>query len=99
MAISQAPSNYLKLMLASYLPSGWIIPKEDEAKILPASEKYIFLFRESGYLHIQGTKPDTVGKFAYEWQLSFLFLPLLHMFPVEEAEFEVSCVGQRLWSH
>jgi hypothetical protein len=33
----------------------------DYKKVIPLGEKFKFLMGESGYFHIQATKPDTVG--------------------------------------
>lgn len=60
MAVSNVPSANLKLFLSSLRPSLFLDAK-DYAKVLPLGEKFKFLLLESGYLHIQATKPDTVG--------------------------------------
>lgn len=52
----------LKTYIGSYFPSLIGIPKDQEKYIYPMSEKFSFLMLESGYFHIQATKPDTVGK-------------------------------------
>jgi hypothetical protein len=36
-------------------------PENDYKKMFPFLDKLYFLLRESGYMHIQSTKPDTVG--------------------------------------
>ncbi len=55
------PSNLL-YFLAAWLPSDWIVSKKEEAKILPFMDRFGDMLLETGYLHIQATKPDTVGK-------------------------------------
>uniref|UniRef100_A0A8C5PHU6 Epoxide hydrolase n=1 Tax=Leptobrachium leishanense TaxID=445787 RepID=A0A8C5PHU6_9ANUR len=52
----------ISLVLGRYLP--WLVglTKEDVRRIYPYFEKNVYaLLLESGYLHIQATKPDTVG--------------------------------------
>ncbi|KAM9290564.1 epoxide hydrolase 1-like [Gastrophryne carolinensis] len=52
----------LSLLLGRYVP--WLVglTREDARRIFPYFEKNVYaLLRESGYLHIQATKPDTVG--------------------------------------
>lgn len=56
-----SPLQFVKTVIGSYFPSLVGISKEHEGHLYPISEKYAFLILESGYLHIQATKPDTVG--------------------------------------
>ncbi|XP_018429512.1 PREDICTED: epoxide hydrolase 1-like [Nanorana parkeri] len=52
----------ISLILGRYLP--WLVgmTREDVKLIYPYFEKNVYaVLRESGYLHIQATKPDTVG--------------------------------------
>ncbi|KAM3930699.1 epoxide hydrolase 1-like [Leptodactylus fuscus] len=52
----------LCILLGRYLP--WLVgfTREDVKRFFPFTEKSVYaVLRESGYLHIQGTKPDTVG--------------------------------------
>ena len=60
MASVNTPSSNLKYFVSAWFPS-LMLSKADQAKILPFGEKFIFLLKESGYMHIQATKPDTVG--------------------------------------
>lgn len=53
----------ISLLLGRYLP--WLVgmTREDVKRLYPYVEKNVYsLLREMGYLHIQATKPDTVGK-------------------------------------
>ncbi len=61
MIAANTPATNLKYFLAAYLPSGWVINREEEEMILPAKDVFGFLVKETGYMHIQATKPDTVG--------------------------------------
>lgn len=63
MAVAQKPAASLRQFLAGLLPAGWVVEAEELHKILPHGEKFADLLLETGYMHIQGTKPDTVGKF------------------------------------
>lgn len=52
----------ISVMLGAYVP--WLIglTGEDVRRTYPFIQKNIYdLLRESGYLHIQATKPDTAG--------------------------------------
>jgi juvenile hormone epoxide hydrolase len=51
----------IKLFLYSFYPTLLVKP-EHVNKIYPMSAKFVNRLLESGYMHIQATKPDTVGK-------------------------------------
>ncbi|XP_053314547.1 epoxide hydrolase 1-like [Spea bombifrons] len=54
--------TFLILFLGRYVP--WLVglTREDVERLYPFFEKNVYMvMRESGYLHIQATKPDTVG--------------------------------------
>ncbi|CAJ0968290.1 unnamed protein product [Ranitomeya imitator] len=51
------------LLIGRYLP--WLVwlTREDVRRLYPYMEKNVFrIMRETGYLHIQATKPDTIGQ-------------------------------------
>nr|WCC58163.1 carboxylesterase [Pharsalia antennata] len=51
---------HAKLIFGSFFP--WLIVEEDiYDKVYPLSDKYMGWIEEAGYMHIQATKPDTVG--------------------------------------
>lgn len=53
----------LSLLIGPYLPFLVGFSKEDVRRLFPFFEKNVWeILRESGYLHIQATKPDTVGE-------------------------------------
>ena len=59
---NQAPAVTLEYILASILPAGWIYPaNEDLSRFLPLGDKLAEAMLEFGYMHLQATKPDTVG--------------------------------------
>ncbi|CAH1104541.1 unnamed protein product [Psylliodes chrysocephalus] len=60
MCFVNTPLSNIKLALGSYYPS-LIIEEEHQHLVYPRMEKIGNLFLETGYLHIQATKPDTVG--------------------------------------
>nr|XP_020481830.2 epoxide hydrolase 1-like [Labrus bergylta]XP_029131605.1 epoxide hydrolase 1-like [Labrus bergylta] len=52
----------LSLMIGPYLPFLVGLSREDVRRLFPFFEKNVYeMLRESGYLHIQATKPDTAG--------------------------------------
>jgi len=52
--------HYLKQFVGSYFPSLFY-PKIESDKIFPLGKNFKNLLEETGYFHIQATKPDTVG--------------------------------------
>ncbi|KAM6916196.1 epoxide hydrolase 1 [Xenentodon cancila] len=53
----------LSLMIGRYLPFLVGFCREDVRRLFPFFEKNVWeMLRETGYLHIQGTKPDTAGR-------------------------------------
>ncbi|XP_025832015.1 juvenile hormone epoxide hydrolase 1-like isoform X2 [Agrilus planipennis] len=50
----------IQLLIGSVFPS-LIIEDDNEKLVYPLAETFWFMLTESGYLHIQSTKPDTVG--------------------------------------
>lgn len=55
-----SPSTFFWTFVGSYIPS-LVVEKEHESKMYPLSHHYSRLVEESGYFHIQATKPDTIG--------------------------------------
>ncbi|XP_061601019.1 epoxide hydrolase 1 [Cololabis saira] len=54
---------YLSIMFGRYLPFLVGFSREDVRRLYPFFEKNVWeLLRETGYFHIQGTKPDTAGR-------------------------------------
>ncbi|KAB7505556.1 Juvenile hormone epoxide hydrolase 1 [Armadillidium nasatum] len=58
---TNTPGNTIKHILGSFLPSGFVVKPDKEYTLYPLSSFYSFLVRESGYMHLQSTKPDTIG--------------------------------------
>ncbi|XP_041644706.1 epoxide hydrolase 1-like [Cheilinus undulatus] len=59
---SRGPKMLLSLLIGPYLPFLVGFSREDVRRLFPYFEKNVYeLLRESGYLHIQATKPDTAG--------------------------------------
>nr|ARE68677.1 juvenile hormone epoxide hydrolase [Epicauta chinensis] len=50
----------LKTFIGSFIPQ-LVVDKEHAHLMYPLSEKFANILLESGYLHLQATKPDTVG--------------------------------------
>lgn len=61
MCVISSPKMWAKLFIASFNPS-WFIEKQYEDMVFPVTDKLKFLLKESGYFHMQATKPDTIGK-------------------------------------
>lgn len=58
----QGLGRMISVMLGAYVP--WLVglTREDVRRVYPFVQKNIYnILRESGYLHIQATKPDTAG--------------------------------------
>lgn len=63
----------ISLILGPYLPFLVGLTREDVRRLFPFFEKTVFeMLKESGYMHIQATKPDTVGRYMHNH-----FLPLI----------------------
>nr|XP_018907454.1 PREDICTED: juvenile hormone epoxide hydrolase 1-like [Bemisia tabaci] len=46
--------------IGSFIP-GFAVAKEDEHRLYPSRDYANWLWTETGYLHLQATKPDTIG--------------------------------------
>lgn len=55
------PLSYIKYLLGT-IYSPWVVKPEHYNKVYPLRQKFEGKLRETGYLHLQATKPDTVGK-------------------------------------
>ncbi|XP_063826654.1 juvenile hormone epoxide hydrolase-like [Ostrinia nubilalis] len=60
MPMSSRPISSFKLLLGSFFPNLAVDPKY-VSRVYPLKKLFSYLIRESGYFHIQSTKPDTVG--------------------------------------
>ena len=60
MCFTNSPMANVKAFIASNYPSGFVDEKYQHFHF-PMSEKYKYLIEESGYMHLQGSKPDTIG--------------------------------------
>lgn len=59
---NQSFKTLLSLIIGPYLPFLVGFTREDVRRLFPFFEKSVWeMLRESGYLHIQATKPDTAG--------------------------------------
>ncbi|GAB6023970.1 hypothetical protein CHUAL_008699 [Chamberlinius hualienensis] len=52
--------THLKTFIGTVFPS-LVVDDKDYSKLYPLKDQFLKLMRESGYMHIQATKPDTVG--------------------------------------
>lgn len=60
MCAIMTPMSFIRATIASFLPNRFVDPKY-HAYYYPASKNFMELIHESGYMHIQATKPDTIG--------------------------------------
>lgn len=60
MCVNLSPKSQVKGLLASLWPSLFV-PSDYEDFFFPKSREISFLIEESGYFHLQATKPDTIG--------------------------------------
>ncbi|XP_075165249.1 juvenile hormone epoxide hydrolase 2-like [Haematobia irritans] len=61
MCVMYTPLALAKNLIASLIPHKFIPSPHYYGHNFPLSEKLLFLIEESGYYHIHGTKPDTIG--------------------------------------
>lgn len=64
MYMPKSAYDYVRMLLAYLFPKqffGGENYQEEWDKLFPISKKFKFLIHESGYMHIQATKPDTIG--------------------------------------
>lgn len=61
MCVVNSPMANIKTFIASFYPSLFIEDEKLIKWIYPFGEKFMELLQESGYMHIQATKPETIG--------------------------------------
>lgn len=61
MCFARGTIHTVKILLGSICPS-LVVDEKYKRKMHPLLEKWQFDVEESGYFHLQVTKPDTVGK-------------------------------------
>nr|UTQ10529.1 juvenile hormone epoxide hydrolase-1 [Antheraea pernyi] len=60
MPLSSMPISLIKVIVGSLFPRLIIEPKHIH-RVYPLRNLFSYLLRESGYFHMQATKPDTIG--------------------------------------
>ncbi|KAF5269509.1 hypothetical protein FQA39_LY08698 [Lamprigera yunnana] len=60
MCMATSLKSYLKLFLGSIYPP-LVVEKKYEHKMYPLSKHFRMIMEESGYFHLQATKPDSLG--------------------------------------
>nr|CAD7394412.1 unnamed protein product [Timema cristinae] len=68
------PLYYIKLLLGSFWPT-LIVDEKHVDKTYPLSTHFSFLVEESGYFHIQATKPDTIGNIPTKVPTACVWFP------------------------
>lgn len=58
---AMTPLASIKTFVASFYPSLFIKEEKLIEWIYPYTPRFMLMVQESGYLHLQGTKPDTIG--------------------------------------
>jgi len=71
MPMVNTPLSNLKMILGSFCPS-LCMEKQFINRVYPMKNRFMKLLEESGYLHIQATKPDTLGCIYLNTNESFL---------------------------
>lgn len=61
MCFANSMKANLKWFLGSFYPS-WVVEEKLQHMAYPIWPKFKFILEETGYFHIQATKPDTIGK-------------------------------------
>lgn len=61
MCATMTPFSQFKSQIMNIYPS-FFVEQEHLDFIFPLGEKFLDILEESGYFHIQATKPDTIGK-------------------------------------
>ena len=60
MCFLNSPSSIFWTIIGSFMPF-LVVEKEHKSKMYPLSYHWGRLVEESGYFHLQATKPDTIG--------------------------------------
>lgn len=60
--IVNTPLSYLKMFLGGFFPS-LLVKDEIKDLVFPVQKRILHFFKEAGYMHIQVTKPDTLGMY------------------------------------
>lgn len=55
--------SQIKILIGNWFPSVVLDKIDKKEKIYPLSSFYSFLIEETGYTHLQSTKPDTIGEY------------------------------------
>ncbi|KAG8229868.1 hypothetical protein J437_LFUL008258 [Ladona fulva] len=61
LCLANSPVNIFKTILGSFTYPFFFSDAYSSVRIYPLSRYLSFLLQESGYLHLQATKPDTIG--------------------------------------
>ncbi|GBP32305.1 Juvenile hormone epoxide hydrolase [Eumeta japonica] len=59
-AVVQTSCTLMKTILGSFYPS-WVVDDKLADRMYPLSKFFAYIMEEFGYMHLQATKPDTVG--------------------------------------
>lgn len=73
MCVVETPTGHLKAFISSFFPTYFIDEKYVDF-VFPRLKKLEQMIIESGYMHIQATKPDTVGKLFFFFSKYLIYL-------------------------
>lgn len=60
-AVIRTPMSLIKSLVASCCPRVFLSSADQIDLMFPLTEKFAFILQETGYFHLQATKPDTIG--------------------------------------
>lgn len=63
MLTSMTLGDYVRLSLGSYWPSLIVSSETEKTRTYPLSKLFSSFLEESGYMHLQMTKPDIAGTY------------------------------------
>ena len=61
MCFVMKPRTWIKMAAYSLVPS--LLPEDEQKLMFPVTKVLSYLIESSGYLHLQATKPDTLGNY------------------------------------
>lgn len=81
MCFANTPLAHIKMGIASLYPSAFVEEKHQHF-FFPRSNKFLYLMEESGYMHLQATKPDTIGKHLHSNKITGKAVKKYYLFVV-----------------
>lgn len=60
-SVPTPPQGFLQFLVGGFFPD-WVLDKKDQEKILPASRYFINHLQQTGYMHLQATRPYSLAQ-------------------------------------